>query len=126
MKAQVSFEFFFAIAVVLFVTIVLGALAADRLTELKERQMYDRVKDVAYAAKNEIDIAHSMASGYFREFALPVDINGYNYTLNLQNNSLAVATYKDEVVVPIGAVSGTLRAGLNNISINNGAVIING
>jgi hypothetical protein len=89
-KAQVSFEFFFVIAVVIVVTIVLGALTADSLTELKSRQHEIRFMDVAYDVRNEIDMANSMTSGYSRNFELPNDIDGDNYSIVLAGNLVTV------------------------------------
>jgi hypothetical protein len=126
MRAQVSFEFIFVIAVVLVVTTLLGTIASTRLTDLKAHQTDLKFKDVTYTVRNEIDIAHSMASGYRRTFELPQYIDGLNYTIELQSGSVFVS-YEDRTfsaIVP--SVNGSIRKGLNSIANSEGAVILNG
>jgi hypothetical protein len=125
-SGQVSFEFFFVIAVVIVVTIVLGALTADRLTELKSRQTNARFMDVGYAVRNEVDIAHSMAPGYMRDFELPDTIDGDNYSIVIVGNSITVSSGSREFVASIQPVSGEIKKNWNTIRKSDGIVVLNG
>jgi hypothetical protein len=124
-KGQVSFEFFFVISVVIVITLVIGALAASRLTDLKDRQMDTRFSDIAYAIRNEIDIAHSMAPGYARDFYLPNTIDGGNYSVVINGNLLTVSSGDREFVLQIQPVSGDVINGWNTISKEDGQVVLN-
>ncbi|MFH1181802.1 MAG: hypothetical protein V1702_02495 [Candidatus Woesearchaeota archaeon] len=125
-SGQVSFEFFFVIVVVIVVTIVLGMLTADKLSELKDRQSDARVQDVAYAVRNEVDIAHSMAPGYSRAFELPDAIDGDNYSVVIAGSSITVTSGSREFISSIRPVSGEVKKGWNTIRKSDGIVVLNG
>ncbi|MBU0580941.1 MAG: hypothetical protein KKA19_07165 [Candidatus Margulisbacteria bacterium] len=124
-SGQVSFEFFFVVATVVVLTIVIAALAGDRLNELKSRQINTRFTDIAYAVKSEIDIAHSMAPGYMRDFELPDSVEGDNYSVVITGNSLTVSSGSKEYIISIQPVSGEINKGWNTIR-KDDTVVING
>jgi hypothetical protein len=125
-RAQVSFEFFFVIAVVVIVTIVIGALSANKLTDLRGRQDDASCQDIAYAVRDEVAIAHSMASGYSREFRLPELIGAQNYSINISENLIMLTLGSREFVTSIQPVGGNVRKGLNTVSKTGESVVLNG
>jgi len=115
-KSQVAFEFMVVLFLVILITMVFGTVAADRLGELKDEQLKVQMQDVALTVKNEIDIAHSMVSGYSRTFVLPYYLGNEYYTVEIENNFVVVTSKGRELVMAIQPLNGTLRQGINFIA----------
>jgi len=125
-KSQVSFEFIVVIFVVIFITMVFGLVAADRLLEIKYQQNTVRMQQVSMVLKNEIDIAHSMEPGYIRTFSLPYYLGDNNYSITVQNYFVIVSLGEREFGLAVQAFGGTVQKGLNVIKNVEGNVMLNG
>ena len=125
-RAQVSFEFMMTLVFVVIITTVFGVVAADRISEIKDQQKTQELQNVAIVAKNEIDIAHSMESGYERRFDLPYFLGNDNYSIDIENNFITVSSQNKVFAVTIQAVSGELNYGSNIIRKTESGVMVNG
>ena len=91
-------------------------------------------QQVQNLAINEIKIAESVSDNYYREFNLPNNINGFQYTINIitgvGNSTEMVIRYNQsdkEIVYFLESYvnsSSTIGYGLNNITKNNGIIEI--
>lgn len=114
------------LVIVVIITTVIGLISSDKLSEMKNYNDLDEMEGVAFTLKNEIDIAHSMSSGYIRTFELPENLLAGNYTIGLEEDSVVVRLNGKETVVSVQPVNGSVRKGENNITKMNGHVVLNG
>ena len=103
------------------------AVTSSRLLEAKEDGNRKIAEDIADFAYKEIDIAKSVSDGYARIFAMPLTVNGINYSISIiDNRELAVDYLGNEHIkfLPLN-VTGNLLKGSNRISKSNGVIRMN-
>lgn len=126
-NAQFSIEFIMLIAFMFLVFLGFISVTTSKIIEAKENERQQIAEDIAALARNEIDIAKSMADGYARNFNLPTKIKGNSYTIEIIDNRELVVKYIDKEYVEFipEKVVGNVNLGANSIRKENGVVYIN-
>jgi len=126
-NAQFSIEFIMLIAFMFLVFLGFMAVVTSKIIEAKENERQKIAEDIAALARNEIDIAKSMADGYARNFTIPSKIKGNSYTIEIINDRELVVKYLDKEYVEFlpEKVAGNVNLGANSIRKENGVVYIN-
>ena len=126
-NAQFSIEFIMLIAFMFLVFLGFMAVVTSKIIEAKENERQKIAEDIAALARNEIDIAKSMADGYARNFTIPSKMKGNSYTIEIINDRELVVKYLDKEYVEFlpEKVAGNVNLGANSIRKENGVVYIN-
>lgn len=98
------------------------------LKDKLDGQVNERVKEVAWTVKNEIDLASDSMDGYRRNFTLPSLVYGRPYAVWINEGLVFVSTTdgKHRLSLPVRNVSGQLILFENAITKENGEVKLNG
>jgi uncharacterized protein (UPF0333 family) len=123
-KGQVALEFLVLVGISFFVFLSLMTIMfyhTQKLRDTKENQM---VMDVADTIQNEINSASNVKDGYIRQFALPMNLQGKEYTITKYANRVHVSTarYQADAIVP--DYIGDIHVGINTINKTGGIVYI--
>lgn len=126
-KAQFAMEFISLIAIMFIIFVGISAFLTQKILDIKEDERKQIAEDIATLALNEIELAQSASSGYFRTFKMPVKVNGLNYTMTVIDNRELIINYTDQEHVTFlpNSVSGNLYRGDNNITKQSGTVYLN-
>lgn len=125
-KAQVSFEFIIITSILVFITIVFGLFASERLLDIRDRSNFLQLQDLAGTVRNEIEVAHGMEDGYERRFGLPDYVGNSEYSIVLANATVVISFQDEEFAFAVLPVNGSVQKGANRIRKLDGEVILNG
>jgi len=128
-RSQSAVEFVILIAFVLFFftafSLVIQGNMSDRLRERKNIA----IKEIALTVQDEINLAQESSEGYFRTFKLPKNLNGQEYSIELNESMVYIHTPDDKyaMALPIAdlTVVNPIQKGFNNITKENGEVKLN-
>jgi uncharacterized protein (UPF0333 family) len=126
-KGQSSIEFIILIsAVITFFIIAVIYLQQNLLSRQKEEANLI-LKDTALHIQEEISLAVRASEGYKRDFLLPVNILGRNYSINVSNQIIYLYTLDNKyaLTLPTQEINGTFYSGKNTITKNKGIIYIN-
>jgi len=123
-KSQVAMEFVMLIMLAFMIMVVFSVFARDKVVDLRQEEEFASLKDVALAVQSEISIATSVENGYSRDFALPVFLNGINYSITISSGYILAESENYEYAVKASPVSGNIAKGLNTISKEGGVVYL--
>ena len=125
MKAQVAMEFLALVGVMLLMFIVFLLVITDqsvRISSTKEELIVD---DIATSIQKELLTAASVQDGYSRNFTIPFQVQGVNYTIYQSNESFALISKRQSASRKIPPLVGNLMIGSNMISKRNGTIYLN-
>jgi hypothetical protein len=92
MKGQVSIEFFIYFGILLIVLAVLFTAAANKQVETFDYREGTHVSAVAQKVAFEVESAQAYGTGYEREFFLPRQVFGDEYSVNVTNGFVKVSS----------------------------------
>ena len=124
-KAQVSVEFLMIIVLMVLVFSVYVPFLWKQQIEIEKESEKIVGERIASTVKSEVETAVMFGSGYKRNFTLPGDMLGYNYTIEVFNKIIRIKwkdTEIDEFLIA-HQISGSLSPGKNTIS-NRDDVIV--
>ena len=125
-KGQSSIEImpFLGLAFVLF--IVFMVFVSGRLADVKDQDIQEELATVTRLLDGEIRMAASVSDGYERNFTIPSDIRGINFTVQIINEAtILAATDRYEASLVTFNVTGQAVQGNNIIRKNNGTISLN-
>ena len=125
MRAQISIEFMVFVGLTLVIAIAFGLSSAGQLNEFREKKESDAVKDLALKMQRELLIASHVEDGYFRQFELPNQAGGKNYTITSTNTGLSIESENGYYFVFIPSIDGNLTNGTNRINKTSGVIHVN-
>ena len=126
-KSQSGVEFLMIVGVVIFFfTIFFIAINESKSDDLDLKQT-NRVKEVALTLQDEINLAFKSTDGYYREFKLPIDLNGKDYDISITEKLVYVITDdgKDAIAYQTAEVTGQPVKGDNTIRKEGGVIYLN-
>jgi hypothetical protein len=132
-KAQTSMEFVILTSFMLVAFLIFYIVIEGKLVDANRSNTDDAAKQVETIVVNEISLAESVTDGYYRQFELPQNINGLNYTISIMqgagNTPEIVTKYSGRervYFVQQGYVNGfsSVGKGMNNITKNGGIITI--
>lgn len=126
-KAQVAMEFMILVGFLLFVFSMFFVSINERMSDKAQERKDLIVKQIAVAVQDEINLASQSIDGYEREFKIPIDISGDNYTVGIVDDLVFVKTSdeKHAIALPVLNATGSIVKGINKIEKNNGVVSLN-
>ena len=126
-KSQSAVEFIILASFMMLVAIGFFAVNSSRVLEAKEEGNRKIAQDIADIAYKEVETAKSVNDGYARTFAMPLSVNGVNYSIYLiDNRELEVVYLGYEYVKFLPSnVTGFISTGVNEITKINGIIYIN-
>ena len=126
-RGQSAIEFIIVMGCVTF--LFLGFLIAIRnnISDETERNKDLLLKEVALTVQNEIAIASTSIDGYYRNFSIPVQLIGYDYSARIQNGLIYLNTSDGQhgLALPVANSTGSLILGSNIIRKASGVVYLN-
>lgn len=124
-KAQISAEFFVLLGILFLIAIAFEVASLSQLNDFRLKKENDAVRDVALKIQKELLIAAAVEDGYARQFELPDNVDSINYSLTIQNSTIAVESRNSYYFVSIPQVVGNISKGANAINKTGGVVYIN-
>jgi hypothetical protein len=125
-KGQSSVEFVSLSGVMFFVLIGMLIVLQNRLAGMYMNRIYQSSDSLGDMISSEIRLAESSQGTYSREFYLPYELAGYNYSISLSSPTEIVIKIEniDHVVFLDRNISGTIGKGRNVITKYNGMIFI--
>jgi len=126
-------EFVILTGFMLLAFLIFYIVIQSKLVEANKDNVDTSAKQVELLVVNELKLAESVTDGYYREFELPSNVDGLDYTVDIipgvSNTPEIVIKYngKERVYfVSGGYVDNTSRVGKgrNNISKSNGLILV--
>ncbi|MBI3034157.1 hypothetical protein HYY72_03275 [Candidatus Woesearchaeota archaeon] len=125
MKAQLSIEFAYAVAIALIILIFLAFAVNSQLSGIKEDRNVFLIRDTASGIRSEIFIASDAQDGYERVFKIPHNLSGMEFNATIQNSTIILGTPDFEYILRIPYAAGNIEKGDNRIRKSGGVVYIN-
>jgi hypothetical protein len=89
---QVSFEFTLSMVIGMMVVVGLLAMFAGKLNDVMQETHDQQIMTILGMLSDEVDFAKGSPEGYTRVFALPVTVDGRNYSVNFTNATVFTTT----------------------------------
>lgn len=89
-KSQVSTEFLFFVGIAMVILMIYLFISSNYFDVIAKRKDNIAAQNLLEQIRNEINLAARVENGYIREIALPVTINGKNYTIGLQGREVYI------------------------------------
>lgn len=124
-KAQISAEFFVLLGILFLIAVAFEIASLGQLNYFGLKKEDEAVRDVALKIQKELLIAAAVEDGYVRQFELPDKVDSINYSLTIQNSTIAVESKNSYYFVSIPQVVGNISKGANVINKTGGVVYIN-
>ena len=126
LKGQGAVEFIILIGVLLFASIlVIAALAVNTSKVNSEKE--DLVgEDIVNKVQKEVQLAHKVNIGYYREFLLPERLGGKDYEISISQNQVTVTIEDSDYWRSLQPIQGVIQKGLNTIEKREDGIYING
>jgi hypothetical protein len=125
MKAQVSMEFFIFSGLALIMAIALSLNSISQIKDFNRQRENDAIKDLALRMQREAFIASYVEDGYYRQFHIPDEVSGYNFSVVTSNKSISVISKNSFYLVNIPFITGNMTNGTNTINRTNGVIYVN-
>ena len=113
------------IGIALAILVLVVALSANEVQDLRNEKEFTSVKDLAYAMRTEVIAASEVQDGYSRNFILPSDLDGKQYNITVQFRTLTVSTDKLMYSLRVVDLNGTFKPGQNSIRKAGGNIYVN-
>ena len=124
-KAQIAIEFVLLVSVTFIILLIFLKAIGDQADDLNEKKEFILVKDLAYKAQYEINIASQVKSGYNRTFFIPEKLDNNDYTITKIENKITIGLKNSEFTITIPDVNGSIKKGNNTIKNIGGVIYIN-
>ena len=131
-KSQSSTEFVILIGFMVLVLLVFFMIIQEKIVEANDERNELASKDIMDTLITEIRLAESVSDDYYREFFLPLDLNGLDYDISIimgvASTTEIVLKYSNKEKVyfleEFINSSSSVGLGLNNITKKNGVILI--
>jgi hypothetical protein len=132
-KAQTSMEFVILTGFMLLAFLIFYTVIQAKLVEANKDNIDVAAKQIETLVVNELKIAESVSDGYYREFELPQEVNGMNYTVQIMpgvgNTPEIVVQYNGRervyfVVQSYVNSASRVSKGWNNVSKIKGVILL--
>jgi hypothetical protein len=126
-RAQSAIELLILSSMLLFFFVVFFTVIQENTTQRARERQALVVKGIAIGVQDEINLATKSGDGYQRNFSIPAQIGGLDYTINISADSVYVRTLdtSSSIALPVYPVIGQPFRGMNTIRKINGIVYIN-
>lgn len=117
MKAQSSIEFMILTGAVLFFFIGFLVYLQSNVSEKEHERVNAALRDVVLDVQDEINLAAQSSEGYHRDFTIPPDVLGKNYSIIVLNGTIYANTLDGTAALslPVEQLNGALKIGTNTL-----------
>jgi hypothetical protein len=115
-KGQVATEFIMIIGFLFLFLVIFSAGLLSRYEDLRDDKEYIIVRDIGYKIKDEISLAYEVQPVYMRNFTLPLNVEGVNYSLDVTGTVVQVWTDNHEFSIRVSQVMGCIHKGNNSVT----------
>jgi hypothetical protein len=124
-RAQVAFEFVILVSILFTVLIVFTSFVRDNYSDARSDNDYFILKDIALSVRAELNIAATVQDGFERSFFIPLTIEGVEYNITKEVNSLLFTTSESDYAVNIPPYTGDIIRGNNYVKKVAGVIEVN-
>ena len=124
-KSQGAIEFLIIFGAMLFFFIIFFGIIQENISEKDKEKERIVAQSVALDVQDEINLAAESSEGYSREFSVPENIFGKEYSINVTQSRILIAYDKFSASYNSRNVTGELKKGVNKIKKENGTVYLN-
>ncbi len=124
-RAQGTIEFIIIFGTLLLFFVTFFAIIQNNIHDKNEDKERILLQNVAFDARDEINLAAGASEGYYREFTIPEKIFGKDYEINTSNNFVYVSTEKLSFIYKIAQINGSIKKGTNIILKQNQQIYLN-
>ena len=125
-KSQSSVEFVLIAGVMFLVFIGMAMIIQGRVANAQRDRLYDGLEGLGRVVSTEVRLAHAAQGYYAREFFLPELVRGFNYSINIYDQSEIVINVDElsYVVFLDSNITGDIGKRRNLIMKNNTNITI--
>lgn len=124
-KAQSAIEFIIIICFALtFLVIIVASIKVSHQEKTEEKENQE-IKRIANKVKDEIRVASRTLDGYRREFKIPKEVMGNDYSIEIIEGSLQIIAEENSLSLGIKNVNGEIKKGVNVIERKDGEIYLN-
>lgn len=124
-RAQSAIEFAVIFGFILFFFIAFFAVIQLNQSEKNKEKERLVIQNAALDVQDEINLAAESSDGYLREFKIPENILGKDYSITIIDNNVYANTSNFGVSYNVFEVQGILKKGVNTIRKENETVYLN-
>jgi len=128
-KAQSAIEFVILVGVMIFFFLAFLFIIQENIVYKTKENKNLIIKEIALTVQNEISLASESSDGYHREFDIPRDILGSEYTVHVEEGFVAVSTNDGKYAISLSVddvITGDVFTDSTNvIRKENGVVSLN-
>ena len=124
-RAQIAMEFIFLVSIAFIMLLIFLKAVGDQADDLNEKKEFILVKDLAYKAQYEINMATQVKSGYNRTFFMPEKLDNKDYTITKVGNKITISLENSEFTITIPEINGNITKGNNTIRNLGGVIYLN-
>lgn len=126
-KGQTSFEFLILVGFVLLAFAIFFLSIHVNLEDELDSRANEKLKEIAFTVKSEVDLAFESIDGYSRNFTLPNDIYGEDYDIWINQSTVFVerGNGEDIITLPLQEITGQINKFENRIIKEDGEVRLN-
>ena len=126
-EGQSALEFIIIIGVVTFFFLGFAFVLQMNLADKNWENKNLITKEIALAVQNEIKLASESIDGYRREFQVPQNIAGIDYSINIISGLIYINSTDNQhaLALPVANVTGNVQKGNNVIRRDSGMVYLN-
>ncbi len=125
LRAQLSIEFIIMMSITLVSFILMYLVYFEQLQRINAQREGIMVQDLGLKYQKELLIASKVSDGYYRKFSISSTLNGINYSITRENNTIVVESNKGIVHLRIPQIIGNPRIGNNSINKTGGVIYLN-
>ena len=125
--SQSAIEFMILVGFLLFAfTVFFLVIQGNMHDKLNEKDNL-AVKSIVITVQDEINLAYQSSEGYYREFKIPEEVNGYEYEIKIIDGLVYLKTNdgKYATALPVQNITGDIKKGINIIKKENNEVKLN-
>lgn len=124
-KAQSAFELLIIAGAILAFFIFFLIILTGNLSDLNKRKESLLLKELALEVQTEINLASKSSDGYYREFRIPLNLQGKAYEINITDARIWIRTEQNALSLNTEEIQGDVKKGLNTIRKSGGNVYLN-
>ncbi len=124
-KGQTAVEFMIIVGVITAFFLAFLIALTGNLSDLNKKKGSLLLKELAVQVQTEINIASRSSEGYYREFRIPLNLEGKAYEINITDAWVYIRTTQNALSLSVEEVQGDVKKGINTIRKNNGIIYLN-
>lgn len=123
--AQSAIEFLIITGVIAVFFVMFLIIVAGDVSDLHRKKESLLLKELAIQVQTEINLASKSSEGYYREFRIPLNLEGRAYEINITDARVWARTAQSAISLNVEEIQGDVRKGENTIKKSGGIIYLN-